>query len=266
MTPFLSFFDLLIRIGKGDSVILLGILWGFNTQLPAALRPLRWYIFWDALLYVLGVYGSRMHRNNVPTFHFSTLCDVTCLALIYLHLSPKKDKKLLIIGWLLFIVSAIISAIWTDGLVTNINTLSRFIGNSFLVFIALRHMMSLAITTPTLRPLHNPEIVLSSMVVIYYSCTTLVIIAQDLPRYALLPQFSLLSKMYTPSHTFATLSLLPYPFLRAIRLGLLIYLINLFPLGVRPRRALPRWLRFRVGWRPPTEPPQYRILPAHLVR
>ncbi|OWP63351.1 hypothetical protein CDA63_09080 [Hymenobacter amundsenii] len=56
-----------------------------------------------------------------------------------------------------------------------------------------------------------------------------------------------------------------YPFLRAIQFGLLLHLITLFPLGVAPRRALPRWLRFQLGWRPPSKTWRYRVLPPHLV-
>lgn len=101
----------------------------------------------------------------------------------------------------------------------------------------------------------------SVMVLLYYSSSFLVIIAQDLPRYEWFRDLHLLIS----EEDIIRFTLVPYPFLRAIQFGLLLHLITLFPIGVTPRHALPRWLRFRLGWRPPTKNWRYRVLPPHLV-
>lgn len=262
MSPWLSLVNLLIGISKGFSVSLLGYIWGHKTRIPGVLRPLLWYVVLDAAMYVLGVAGSRLFRNNVPSFHLSTFSDVTCLTLLFVRLASPAAKSWLRAGWVIFAGSAVVSALWVDGLLTNINTLSRGVGNLFLVGMALRQLMQMASDRRTLPPLRNPTLLLCIMVLLYYSCATLVIIGQDLPRY------SWFKSSYTaaPGASFTVLTLLPYPFLRVIQLGVLLRLFALLPQGVRPRRALPRWLRFRLGWRPPTEPPLYRVLPAHLVK
>ncbi|MBX0292011.1 hypothetical protein K3G63_16285 [Hymenobacter sp. HSC-4F20] len=262
MSPWLSLINLFIGISKGFSVILLGYLWGRKTRIPGVLRPLLWYVVFDAAIYVLGVAGSRLYHNNVPGFHLSTFSDVTCLTLLFVRLASPRVRPWLRVGWVGFVGSALVSALWVDGLCTNINTLSRGVGNLFLVGMALRQLMQMSSYKRTLPPMRNPEMLLCVMVLLYYSCSTLVIIGQDLPRY------SWFKSSYTsaPGASFTILTLLPYPFLRAIQAGVLVRLFALLPQGVRPRRALPRWLRFRLGWRPPTEPPQYRVLPAYLIK
>ncbi|RFP65173.1 hypothetical protein D0N36_09910 [Hymenobacter lapidiphilus] len=99
------------------------------------------------------------------------------------------------------------------------------------------------------------------MVAIYYSSSLLVFIGQDLPRFGWL---GISATDFNESYILLTIILF-YPFLRAIQFGILLHLITLFPMGVTPRHALPRWLRFRLGWRPPTKNWRYRVLPPHLV-
>ena len=99
------------------------------------------------------------------------------------------------------------------------------------------------------------------MALLYYSCSFLVLISQDLPRYEWFTNLNI----PISEADFTRFTLIPYPFLRAIQFGLLLRLITLFPMGIAPRHALPRWLRFRLGWRPPTKNWRYRVLPPHLV-
>ncbi|MBT9395290.1 hypothetical protein KLP40_19140 [Hymenobacter sp. NST-14] len=256
-----SITDLLLSTGKSTSVLLLGIIWGRKINFGFIFRPLLTYLVCDAALYILDAIARKIFHNNIFNFHLSTFLDVTWLTLIFIHLASEKAKKLLKISWLMFFFSAVASALWIDGLTANMNTLSRMVGNSFLVFMAFRQLTQMVHREHLLPPAESPAFILCIAVAIYYSSSLLVFIGQDLPRYGWL---SGSENNFSEQYIVRTL-LEFYPFLRAIQFGLLLHLITLFPMGITPRHALPRWLRFRVGWRPPTKTWHYRVLPPHLV-
>ena len=210
---------------------------------------------------MLDTLEKRYFHNNIPSFHISTISDVTWLTIIFFHVASKESKIWITLGYILFLISALASALWIDGFFVNMNTFSRIIGNSFLVGLALRQIIQMTRHDYLLPPEKNPYFIFCTMVITYYACSLLVIISQALPRYT---QFYSLEFHLTESD-FTYFPLIPYPFLRAIQLGLLLHLITLFPMGVTPRRALPQWLRFRLGWRPPSKTWTYRVLPPHLV-
>ncbi len=261
MTDWHNTLRLLIKIGESASLIVLGVMWGRKTNLGLVFRPLLGYLLCDISINIIGVYARRVLHNNIFTFHLSTLCDVTWLTLIFIYLASDKTKPWLKLGWLFFMISAVVSAAWVDGLSVNMNVLSRTVGNSFLVFMAFRQLSQMVSREYLLPPTESPVFIFCITVTIYYSSSLLVFIGQDLPRYG----WHVSTDTAIDTVYFTRLFTSFYPFLRAIEFGLLLHLITLFPLGVTPRRALPRWLRFRIGWRPPTKTWRYRVLPPHLV-
>ena len=141
------------------------------------------------------------------------------------------------------------------------NTISRLVGNGFLISMAFRQLSQMVRREYLLPPAESPAFVFCIMVAIYYSSSLPVFIGQDLARYGLFKD----SGIDVSTSSFITLVTSSYPLLRVIQFGLLLHLITLFPMGVTPRRALPWWLRFRIGWRPPGKAWRYRVLPPHLV-
>ncbi|WP_157541417.1 hypothetical protein [Hymenobacter aerophilus] len=251
----------LLRMGENISVILLGIVWARKIKFSPAFQPFVYYLAGDAFLYILGAFARKVLHNNIFIFHLSTFSDVVWLSIVFIHLASNKAKPWLRGSLLVFVAVAFASAFWLDGLLLNINITSRFFGNIFLCFMALRQLSQMFHNNYFIHPFKTPEFVFSIAILIYYSCSLLVIVGQDLLRYEWFRNLN-------PALTEAELGrfvLLPYPLLRAIQFGLLLHLITLFPMGVTPRHALPRWLRFRLGWRPPTKNWRYRVLPPHLV-
>lgn len=148
---------------------------------------------------------------------------------------------------------AISDALWLDPFMSSINVVSRIAGNSLLTMLAMYHIWNLR---PSVRPEKNPELILGAMVLLYYPCSTLVFIVQELLPADLIARF--------PKDSLFLNSMLLYPPLRVLQVGLLIYLISILPGGPAPRRALPGWLRFRFGRRlvPLHSPAGPRINPS----
>ncbi|SET72781.1 hypothetical protein [Hymenobacter actinosclerus] len=261
MADWQSTINLLLRIGESASLLLLGVIWGRKTNLGSAFRPLLGYLASDALIYVIDFFGRKILHNNIFIFQLSTFCDVTWLTLIFINLASNKTNKWLITGWLIFFFSTVVSIVWVDGITTNMNTLSRAVGNTFLVFMAFRQLSQMIRHEYLFPPFKSPPFVFCTIVAIYYSSSLPIFLGQDLPRYGWLISSDI---VLNTKYFIRTISWF-YPFLRAIQFGLLLHLITLFPMGVTPRHALPRWLRFRLGWRPPTKNWRYRVLPPHLV-
>lgn len=236
-------------------------MWGRKTRLGPVFRPLIGYLICDTSVYIIGVYANRVLHNNIFNFHVSTFSDVTWLTLLFIHLASGKTKIWLKMGWLLFLASAITSALWVDGLTVNMNVLSRTVGNTFLILMAFRQLSQMIHHEYLIPPFESPVFLFCIAVAIYYSSSLAVFIGQDLPRFGWLG----ISVADFNARYIQNTIILFYPFLRAIHFGLLLHLIMLFPMGVTPRHALPRWLRFRLGWRPPAKNWRYRVLPPHLV-
>ena len=262
MADWQSTISLFLSIGKSASVLLLGIMWGRKTDFGVVFRPLLAYLVSDAAIYVLDFFAKKILHNNNFIFHLSTFFDVTWLTLIFVNLSSDSTRNWLKLGWTIFFTNVVISAFWVDKLTNNMNTLSRLVGNAFLVFMAFRQLSQMVYREHLLPPAESPAFILCITVAIYYSSSLLVFIGQDLPRYGWL---SSLGNSFNMERLLINAAVWFYPFLRAIQFGLLLHLITLFPMGVTPRHALPQWLRFRLGWRPPTKNWRYRVLPPHLV-
>ncbi|SDY07752.1 hypothetical protein [Hymenobacter psychrophilus] len=253
--------SLFLHIGESISLLVLGTMWARRTKVTPVFRPLVAYLWCDSFFYVFNTFAKKVLHNNIFGFHISTFSDVTWLTVIFISLASDSTKNWLKTGWLLFFASAIISAIWVDGFITNINTLSRTVGNCFLVFMAFRQLNQMIRHDYLIPPFQSPVFIFCFIVGIYYSSSLLMFIGQDLSRYSWLSN----SIIHFDQKYNGISALWFYPFLRALQFGLLLHLITLFPMGVTPRHALPRWLRFRLGWRPPTKNWRYRVLPLHLV-
>ncbi len=184
------------------------------------------------------MFGRVILHNNIFNYHLSTLFDVTTLCWAFGALLSHKQRKIIAWCWVTFALIALGDALWFDPFTNSINVVSRIAGNSLLTILAMYHVWNLR---PSVRPEKNPELILGAMVLLYYPCSTLVFIVQELLPADLITRF--------PGDSAAISSMLLYPPLRIIQVGLLIYLISILPGGPAPRRALPGWLRFRFGRR-----------------
>ncbi|UPL49950.1 hypothetical protein [Hymenobacter sublimis] len=232
---------------------------GRKEFIPNSFRPLFYYFILDELCVIIDAACRRILHNNSPAFHISTVFDVTMLCIVFNSIYTKR-KYIIKLAWLLFIIVEVVSACTVDPFLTSINIIGRFTGNSLLALLALVHAWQLKPTTHT-YPEKNPELVFSSLVLLYYTSTVLLITAQELYQRGWFTGFTSLSDVQ-----FELLSLALYPPIRIMQIALVCYLLYLFPGRRSVRQGLPRWLRFRLGWRPPTEPPQYRVLSEHLIK
>lgn len=183
--------------------------------------------------------GRVILHNNIFNYHLSTLFDVTTLCWTFGALFSHKQRKIVGCCWAIFVIIAFGDALWLNHFMSNVNVISRITGNSLLTILAMYHVWNLQ---PSVRPEKNPELILGAMVLLYYPCSTLVFIVQELLPANLSVHFLRNSAIIS--------SMLLYPPLRVLQVGLLIYLISILPGGPAPRRALPEWLRFRFGKRP----------------
>jgi hypothetical protein len=240
------------------TLIPLGIILSRKPIFPYELRLIPYYLGADVFLVVLNRIGKSHFHNNVPIFHFSTLFDVSFIVFTYIRIFPKSKKNILLIIWGCFLVVWLISGLTIDYFLKDLNTVSKIIGNGFIVSLAIYHIMQMFSIDKSNR---NKEALLtfSLFVFIYYSCSPTAILFQDLPRY------QIFKDVFKHSKSFQTIATSPYPIVRLVQIGLIIRMLAFLPSPISPRQALPKWLRFRLGWRPPTEPPKYHLLPAHLV-
>ncbi|AHJ96531.1 hypothetical protein [Hymenobacter swuensis] len=185
------------------------------------------------------MFGRVILHNNIFNYHLSTAFDVTTLCWAFGVLLPYKQRQILGWCWAIFVLIALSDALWFDPFMSSINVVSRIAGNSLLTMLAMYHVWNLQPAGP---PEKNPELVLGAMVLLYYPCSTLVFIVQELLPAGISARF--------PGNSATISSMLLYPPLRVLQVGLLIYLLSILPGGPAPRRALPGWLRFRFGKRP----------------
>jgi hypothetical protein len=234
----LSTLVLLLRICGNLTVVPFAIYTGRKHLLPQSFRPVYFYLIGDVLCSLLDMFCRVFLHNNSPVYHISTAFDVTTLCWALGILLPHKQRKTLGYGWAAFVLISLGDALWLDQFMTSINVVSRIVGNSLLTILAMYHAWNLK---PIGAPEKNPELILGAMVLLYYPCSTLVFIAQELFPAGLIARF--------PKDSITLSSMLLYPPLRVLQVGLLIYLISILPGGPAPRRALPGWLRFRFGRR-----------------
>ncbi|MDU0371747.1 hypothetical protein ACFPAF_15195 [Hymenobacter endophyticus] len=244
MTEYLSNLVALIRISSVLTVVPFAICVGRKLLSQGSFRPLHFYLAGDVICIFLDMYGRKVLRNNSFVYHLSTALDVTTLCWLFGGLLPHKQRRILGWCWAIFALIALGDALWLDPFMSSINVVSRIAGNSLLTMLAMYQIWNLQ---PAGRPEKNPELVLGAMVLLYYPCSTLVFIVQELLPASLIARF--------PGNSAAISSMLLYPPLRVLQVGLLIYLLSILPGGPAPRRALPGWLRFRFGKPPVALPP-----------
>lgn len=239
MTEYLSSLVALIRISTILTVVPFAIYTGRNPLHQRSFRPVYFYLAGDVVCLFIDMFGRVILHNNGSVYHISTASDVTTLCWLFGSLLPQKQRRIIGWSWAVFALIAIGDALWLDPFMSSINVISRITGNSLLTILAMYHVWNLR---PSVRPEKNPELVLGAMVLLYYPCSTLVFIVQELLPTDLVVRF--------PGNSAIISSMLLYPPLRVLQVGLLIYLISILPGGPAPRRALPKWLRFRIGKRP----------------
>ncbi|RSK42450.1 hypothetical protein [Hymenobacter perfusus] len=239
MTDYLNNLVALIRICTILTVVPFTICTGRKPLQQQSFRPVYFYLAGDIICLFLDMFGRAILHNNSFVYHLSTAFDITTLCWLFGGLLPRKQREVLGWCWAGFALTALVDALWLDPFMSSINVVSRITGNCLLTMLAMYHVWNLQPAGP---PEKNPELILGAMVLLYYPCSTLVFIVQELLPADLTARF--------PKHSLAINSMLLYPPLRVLQVGLLIYLITILPGGPAPRQALPKWLRFRFGKRP----------------
>lgn len=214
--------------------------------MPKAFRLVYSFILAITATWFLGVIGERVARNNLFIFHYYSLFEFTFYLLAFQRLLALKKRYFYLLGSS-FGVVFLLNALILGGITKDINLYSNTFGNIVLLALALFSLYRISENIAT--PLKSKAHFWFSIAVLFYtsSSTLLYIMA------ALYPDSS--NDLFTY-----------FPFINLIYMGLLTRMFTCFPLSVSPRRALPSWLRFRIGWRPPTRPLQYRVLPPHLIK
>lgn len=241
------------------TVIPLGIMLYRRPAFPFELRLIPYYISADVFLVFCDRLGKSYFRNNLPVFHFSTLFDITFIVFTYIRIFPVSRKNIVTTLWFIFLITWIISALTIDNMFEYLNTTSRIFGNTLAVVLSISHIMDTFSDNKKHGNRASASLIFSLFIFTYYSCSTTPILFQDLPRY------NIFKSVFQPGPRFQLIALSPYIVVRLVQIALIVKMLVILPSHITPRKALPKWLRFRLGWRPPTEPPQYRVLPAHLV-
>ncbi|UOQ76502.1 hypothetical protein MUN84_18455 [Hymenobacter sp. 5516J-16] len=221
-------------------------------HLPAAFRPVYYYVGIKALFYFLDMFSRLVFRNNVYLYHAGTVVLVCCLLQTYRQLLPGRFHPFIKAGLLVFLVVALLDAAVLNGLFTDVNTYSQAWGCAMLLALAIWHVLYLTRGAQQ-HPLETqPEFFLSTAVLVYCSSSIVSYVAINI--------------IYHAGYDVATLirldTLLSAPdmLLMAVQMGLLAWMFQLFPLSVSPRRALPHWLHYS-RW----HPRRYRLLGRPLV-
>ncbi|SNC67288.1 hypothetical protein SAMN06265337_1900 [Hymenobacter gelipurpurascens] len=239
-------------------MIPLGIMLYRKPAFPLELGLIPYYIGADVFLALCDRVGKSYFRNNVPVFHFSTLFDITFIIFTYIRIFPADKKKPIMAVWIVFLAIWLVSGLTIDHFTKDLNTISRIFGNGFVVILSISYIMQIFSFKSGSND-REATLLFSLFAFLYYSCSTTAILFQDLPRY------EIFKGIFMPSKSFQIFAASPYPIVRLVQITLMVKMLIVLPTHITPRKALPKWLRFRLGWRPPTEPPQYRVLPAHLV-
>jgi hypothetical protein len=253
VTNYLSDLVTVIRICTTLTAVPFAIYTGRKSLLAQSFQPVYFYLAGDVICLLLDMLCRLILHNNSSVYHLSTAFDVTTLCWAFGGLLSRKQREVLGWCWVGFALIVLFDALWLDPFMSSINVMSRIAGNSLLTVLAMYHVWNLQPAGP---PEKNPELILGAMVLLYYPCSTLVFIVQELLPAELIVRF--------PGNRAAISSMLLYPPLRVLQVGLLIYLISILPGGPAPRRALPGWLRFRFGRRlvPLHSPTGPRINPS----
>ncbi|MBB4600731.1 hypothetical protein HNQ93_001908 [Hymenobacter luteus] len=215
-------------------------------SMPKAFRLTYSFILAIAATWVLGMIGEKVARNNLFIFHYYSLFEFTFYLLAFQQLQLFKKLYFYVLGGVFSLVF-LLDALFLGGITKDINLYSNTFGNIILLALSLFSLYKISENISS--PLQSKATFWFSIAVLFYtSSSTLLYITV-----ALFPS--------NDDDLFAY-----FPFINFIYMGLLTRMYLCFALSISPRQALPRWLRFRIGWRPPTEPPHYRVLPPHLVR
>lgn len=215
-------------------------------NMPKAFRLTYSFILAITATWVLGMIGERVARNNLFIFHYYSFFEFSFYLLAFQQLLQLRKLYFYLLG-ISFGAVFLLDALFLNGITKDINLYSNTFGNIILLTLSLFSLYR--ISENITIPLHSKASFWFSIAVLFYtsSSTLLYIMA------ALYPSKSNDLFIY-------------FPFINLIYMGLLTRMYLCFALSTVPRRALPRWLRFRLGWRPPTQPPQYRVLPSHLIK
>lgn len=203
------------------------------------------FIISVAILWTVGAIAERTIRNNFFTFYFYTLFQFIFYSFIFkklLHI----NIKLYIIVFLSFAIIFILDTFYFNNITNSINSISNTYANTILVTFSIISLYKIS-NNLNYNMQREASFWFSIAVLFYTTTTTLLYIIAN----------------YHPS--VRPTAFLTFPVINLIYMGLLTRMFLCFPLGIPPRRALPRWLRFRLGWRPPTKNWRYRVLPPHLV-
>ena len=198
-----------------------------------------------AILWTVGIIAERTIRNNFFTFYFYTLFEFIFYSLIFKR-TLRINTRFFTAIFISFLVVFILDTFYLNNITNSINSFSNTYANIILITLSIVSLYRIS-STLNHNMQHEASFWFSVAVLFYTNTTTLLYIVAN----------------YHPA--VRPMAFLIFPAINLVYMGLLTRMFLCFPLRIIPRHALPRWLRFRIGWRPPTKTWKYRVLPPHLV-
>jgi hypothetical protein len=212
-----------------------------RRHIPYTLRLVFYYVAAKAVLFPLDTLSRITIYNNVYLFHLNTLLMVLLLVGTYQRLLPSSGpvQRLIRIGIGLYLLVALLDAVWLNGLFTDVNSYAQALACTMLVTLALMHVVYLTRSSP-FELERQPEFFFSVGNLIYCSCSVVTYVAINI----------IYSSGYDVATNIRLDTLLSSPdtFLAAVQMSLFAWMFRFFPISVPARRALPRWLHYS-GWK-----------------
>jgi hypothetical protein len=218
-----------------------------RQHIPYKLRLVFYYVAAKTVLFPMDTLSRITIRNNVYLFHLSTVLMVLLLVGTYQRLLPSGSiQRLIRIGIGVYLLVALLDAVWLNGLFKDVNSYAQALACTMLVTLSIIHVVYLTRSSP-FELERQPEFFFSVGILIYCSCSVVTYVAINI----------IYSSGYDVATNIRLDTLLSSPdtFLAAVQMGLFAWMFRFFPISVPARQALPRWLHYS-SW----QPRPYRLL------
>ncbi|MBC6700016.1 hypothetical protein [Hymenobacter sp. BT190] len=241
--------DIIYLMGRTlEAASILPFMTGYirRTHIPEPYRVIYYYVGIKVGLYVLDIISRATVRNNIYIFHITTVTSVVVFGYFYARCTNsdtiKKVIKMLI---LVFLIIAVIDAVFLNKIFINVNSYSQGFGSLILVSAAMYHIFILSQSELLLDK--QPGFFFSIAVLLYFSYSIVTYVVSNI----------IYNSGYDKATTIQLDRLISAPdaLLYAVHMGLLAWMFSFFPLCVNPRQALPYWLHYS-RWKKPS----YKLL------
>lgn len=201
-----------------------------------------YYVRAEVFFYILATISRPVLHNDTYVTHISTVVAVCLLAYTYRRLlSSARLKTGIAFGTGVFLTIALIDAAFLSEGFTYLNSYSQAFGSSFLIALALLHILQISRTSLYLE--NQAEFFLSITTLIYFSYTIVTYVETNIIYHS---DYDIATRIQLDRIISA-----PDTLLYAVHMGLLAWMFTFFSLSVNPLQALPRWLHYSQWHRRP---------------